>query len=126
MSKKRCSYCGKLITEDKIYCSGECKSKYDEFEKYASKNLNGFIRIFVAGLITIFAGMSIVVMNSQIGFIVMMTGVVAVIGNLIIFPFATPETVKLLGIKKSILIVRSIGIAFLVGILFLIIGNWIS
>lgn len=126
MSKKRCSYCGKLITEDKIYCSVECKSKYDEFEKYVSKRLNGFIRIFVAGLITIFAGMSIVVMNSQIGFIVMMTGIVAVLGDLIIFPFATPETVRLLGVKKSILIVRIIGIAFLAGILFLIIGNRIS
>ncbi|GEM_PF-4421140 len=29
MSKKRCSYCGKLITDDKTYCNDECENKFN-------------------------------------------------------------------------------------------------
>lgn len=104
--KKRCSYCGKVIENYKTNCGIECKDNYDKFEAYANKRA-GLVSIVLAiSLIIAFIGMILTAVNGQLGAIVATIGCLAMFIALVVFPFATPETVKLLGVKKSVLIVR--------------------
>ena len=106
MSKKRCSYCGKLITNDKNYCNIKCKKNYDKFEKYASKRKELFGISIDIMILMFFLGLILTAVNLQLGVIVIILATVGVSITIIVFPFATPEIVKSLGIKKSVLLVR--------------------
>lgn len=106
MAKKRCLYCGKIMNEPKTFCSERCKEKYDRFEKYVNKNLKKFILGIVTTLVFVFVGMIISVYYSQIGVAIMMVSIFAMFINMLIFPFSTPETIKLMGIRNSIITVR--------------------
>jgi len=116
MSKKRCSYCGKLITKDKTYCNIECENNYDKFQKNASKRTGLFGITMAIMMIMMFIGIILTAVNPQLAVIIMLIGGGGVFVTLIVFPFATPETVKLLGVKKSALIVRIIALIMILWI----------
>lgn len=126
MSKRRCSYCGKLIIDDKTCCSGECEKKYDRFEKHVNKDLKLFIGIIVGSLIATFVGMSMVVLSPNMGIIIMVLGIVIAFGTFMVFPFATPESIILLGVRRSVLILRIVVIGFLGWIFFIIVSSKIG
>jgi len=115
--RKKCSYCGKLITDDKTYCNTECENKHDKFEKYSSKRTRLFVITMAIMIVMIFVGMTLTVVNSQLGVVFIVLAAVGLFISLIIFPFATPETVKLLGVKKSILIIRVLSLIMILWIL---------
>ncbi|MEG1254259.1 DUF2116 family Zn-ribbon domain-containing protein [Clostridium sp.] len=108
MSKKRCSYCGKLITKDKTYCNIECENNYDKFQENASKRTGLFGIIMAIMIIMMFIGIILIAVNPQLGKIIILIAAAGTFVTMIVFPFATPETVKLLGVKKSVIIVRII------------------
>lgn len=64
MNKKRCLYCGKVITNRMKYCNDKCRNNYDKFEKNINSNLKIFgvkkSKIIVRTIILIF-GVSIVI-----------------------------------------------------------------
>ncbi len=116
MSEKRCSYCGKLITNDKTYCNNRCKIKYDRFQKYESKRTGVFRKIFNIMILMFFAGLILAAVTKHLGVIVIILAAVALFITIIVFPFATPEIVKSLGIKKSKLTVRIFSIILILWI----------
>ena len=117
MGKKRCLYCGKLITNDKTYCDIQCKDNYNNFEQYASKRTKAFIISLSIAMIIIFLGIILMAARKEIGVIMSIIGGVGVFGTFIVLPFGTPETVKLLGVKKTTLIVRIVALVMLIWIL---------
>ncbi|MGL4991905.1 MAG: hypothetical protein ACRCYE_05525 [Sarcina sp.] len=123
MSKK-CLYCGKNISDvstaikvgekfDEYYvCDEYCEEKFNSFNKYVKKNskffLLGILGIFIIYLIGL-------IFNAfyAISFLLFSLGIL-----LYIFPFATPQTNQIFGIKKSIKIVKLLGSAlFILGLL---------
>ncbi|WP_027631484.1 DUF2116 family Zn-ribbon domain-containing protein [Clostridium hydrogeniformans] len=117
MGKKRCLYCGKLITNDKTYCDIQCKDNYNNFEQYASKRTKAFLISLSIAMIIIFLGIILMAARKEIGVIMSIIGGVGVFGTFIVLPFGTPETVKLLGVKKTTLIVRIVALVMLIWIL---------
>lgn len=106
MRKKRCLYCGKLLTDDKTYCNTHCKDKYDKFEKSASKRTVLFGVTIAIMIVMMFVGMTLSVVNPKLGIPVSLLTVAGLFITFIVLPFATPQTVELVGLKKSRLIVR--------------------
>lgn len=117
MGKKRCLYCGKLITNDKTYCDIQCKDNYNNFEQYASKRTKAFIISLSIAMIIIFLGIILMAARKELGVVMSIIGGVGVFGTFIVLPFGTPETVKLLGVKKTTLIVRIVAFLMLIWIL---------
>jgi predicted nucleic acid-binding Zn ribbon protein len=106
MRNKKCLYCGKLLTEGKPYCSIQCKDKYEKFEKTASKRTVLFGVTIAIMIVMMFVGMTLSVVNPKIGIPVSLLTAAGLFITFIVLPFATPQTVELIGLKKSILIVR--------------------
>lgn len=117
MRKKRCLYCGKLVTEDKTYCNVQCKDKYDKFEKTASKRTVLFGVTIAIMIVMMFVGMTLSVVNPNIGTPIIILAAAGLFITLAIFPFATPQTVELIGLKKSVIIVRFLALVMLLWIL---------
>lgn len=124
--KKRCSYCGKVIEKYKTFCNIQCKNNYDEFEKYTNKRA-GLVTIIIAiALVIAFIGMILTAVNEQLGVTVILGGCLGLFIILAIFPFATPETVKLIGVRKSTVIVRVLASAMILYFVFVFVKFWLS
>jgi len=87
------------------FSSTEHFEETQRFMKYAEKHLMHFLLGLILSSIV---GINIVILNyEQLGLFITFVGIGLII---IIFPFATPETNRLLGLKRAIFLVRSIDI----------------
>lgn len=116
MNKKRCLYCGKVITNRMKYCNDTCINNYDKFEKNVNSNFKIFGASLAILLISIFIGILITAYNPAIGSFIICLGGLGLFITLMIFPFSTPTTIELFGVKKSKIIVRTIILVFGVSI----------
>lgn len=137
----RCIWCGKKLSDEEIQkgilfegtfdrrncCSKECKTKTENFNKYAKKNVKYFLILFLLGIIGMIT-INIIYMAHKVPTLPYGSFAWAGIifgGTLIKFPFCTPQTNSGLGIKKSVMIARVLGIIFLVLGLFSLIKMFI-
>ncbi|MGL4774040.1 MAG: hypothetical protein ACRC2K_10775 [Clostridium sp.] len=127
--KRRCGYCGKklngdlIVREENFFCNKDCIEEYDKFKELVERKSKSFIISIVLSLALMFIGMLTVAINEIIGVVVISIGTLILFGSMIVFPFATPETVKLIGIKKSVMLVRILAIiAIIISIIPMIIS----
>ncbi|MGL4741984.1 MAG: DUF2116 family Zn-ribbon domain-containing protein [Sarcina sp.] len=101
--KKNCPYCNKKIFEEENFCSHICEQKYNNFLNYYKKTKF----LFVIGIILtlLLPVLSFLTKNAILANLsLLLLGL-----TIILFPFTTPETTSMLGVKKSILIARFFG-----------------
>lgn len=109
--KKRCLYCGKKIDSRMKFCSAACMEKYEEAEKKDQPKIKYFVAGILLGFMIMFWG--VCSMDHRL------TGIGILLMGLLItlFPFTTPDTVLMLGYKRSKTAGRAAGIVtVLVGI----------
>ena len=122
---KRCMYCNKTnqtphpVTIEGmtcVCCSSECAEKTADFARFAKKNTVRFlIGVLVCPLVLMLGSIFPLSLGySTIGSMLFCAGWAAVGVTMIVFPFATPQTSQLMGIRKSTVLVRVIGIALLI------------
>ena len=111
--------------EEVKVCCQECEDQLVAFCKYAESH----IRHFFAGLLLLPAiGGAVAVWreavdNGALGYLIMGVGMGAAI---IKYPFVTPQTVQMLGMKKGVLLGRIIGaLLVLTGIVLFVVCNWL-
>lgn len=130
MSKKKCLYCGKAITRDlnyynmKNYCSLQCKNNYDKFDKDGKGLAKKTIISIILMVITLFLGLILIAINKHLEVAVVFIASVGFFVTMVIFLFATPETVKLFGLKKSMWIVRVFALLMLLWIFTVILDSF--
>ncbi|MHA1409111.1 MAG: hypothetical protein ACTSQY_02110 [Candidatus Odinarchaeia archaeon] len=116
----KCIWCGerKQLFEDNItikgvqysyfFCSKEHFEKTVKFLRYEASYA---IHFFVGLILTCGVGIPLSFFDPWLGLLITFFGLGITI---IIFPFATPQTKQLLGIKKSITVVRVLAISFFI------------
>lgn len=110
----RCTYCRSESESD--FCNIECEVKYKKYiskeKKYASIAL---ILIFLPLVLLFFIIIDPQNTYAYVGLVILLEGIV-----FMIFPFATPETITAIGVKRSVQMVRGISlICIVVGTLLL-------
>lgn len=110
---KKCKYCGKEISSSFEFCCNKCENDYTKNIEKAEGKIKYFIIGIIIGFLVMFYG---VLSNSDfiIGAGIIVMGIVVVV-----LPFATPETVALLGYQKSKFVGR------ILGILLIAVGLWV-
>lgn len=97
-----------------VYILPEFEQKFLEFHKFAEKYANKFL---IAIMSLTFSLVFIVVLPKSIIPYFLSLGLFLMGILCYFFPFVTPETVKMLGIKKSIIIAKILGVIIaLIGI----------
>lgn len=103
----KCPWCHKDCSGR--FCDGECEKRYADYENRCGRYGKWFLLgIFLPLLLTIPAIVSDAP-DRWIGLMLAVEGAV-----FITLPFATPETVSLLGARSSVLLTRVAGLFFLV------------
>ncbi len=135
----KCDYCHKnaiekIPTENNIglearyYCSDNCNEEITDYINAAKKNGKLFIGLTLGSvLIMVIANGMVIALNLDPHYMSIITlFALIVIGiTLIKLPFCTPLTIQLVGIKKSKIVARILGlIAVMGGLIGLIIGNF--
>ena len=110
MRVSKCYYCGKSLTYDKDYCNNSCKEKYDKFFTYAEKWKKTFCILLAVIFLSFFISSLIIIKNNILGNLLFYLTILFLDLLIFIFPFATPETFNLLGVKRSILLVRILAV----------------
>jgi len=110
-------------------CSDECIDKTRAFCHYANRNLSKFLIGFAISValvpVALFVTAFMEQMNSPypVGFAISVIGGLLMLFLFILYPFATPQTVMLIGIKKSIIAVRVMIFIIFAVILFSVINE---
>lgn len=125
----KCMYCNKKIPGEmengiieKIdgmtctFCSETCKEGCEKFLSFAKKYEKLFLALVIIPMI-ICTFASLILGEWVVCLMIVILG-----ATLTLFPFCTPQTIQLTGVKKSVLIGRILGIALIVGGIFW----WIS
>jgi len=114
----------KSSIEQITICCQECEDRLVTFGKYVESH----VWHFFAGLLLLPAIGGVLAVwresidNGALGYLVMGVGMGAAI---IKYPFVTPQTVQMMGMKKGILLGRMIGaLLVLVGIGLFVLCNW--
>jgi predicted nucleic acid-binding Zn ribbon protein len=115
VSDKKCAYCNKLTTNNKIYCDDKCENHFNIFQSFFKKYKVLFVILIAMNIIVAIVGSIITITNLQLGISITCIGIMILSGTIIVLPFATPETFNKLGIKKTILIIRLLGLLLLIG-----------
>lgn len=104
----KCKYCNNESNFQ--YCDDVCKQKYEEFKSYCERYKYLFlalIAIEILGLLLI-----TLLITSGDFYLYMCVWIIAMGITMYVFPFATPETIDMIGVKKCIKLIRVIGIGF--------------
>lgn len=125
----KCMYCNKKIPGEmengiieKIdgmtcsFCSETCKEDCEKFLSFAKKYEKLFLALVIIPMI-ICTFASFILGEWVVCLMIVILG-----ATLTLFPFCTPQTIQLTGVKKSVMIGRILGIALIVGGIFW----WIS
>ncbi|MGH4120350.1 DUF2116 family Zn-ribbon domain-containing protein [Clostridium sp.] len=115
MGNKKCAYCNKLIINDKTYCDDKCENYFNKFQSSFKKHKVLFTTLIAINVIVALVGSIITITNLQLGISIACIGIMILSGTIIVLPFATSETFIKLGIKKTILIIRLLGLSLLIG-----------
>ncbi|MDR1404944.1 MAG: hypothetical protein LBJ20_05215 [Candidatus Methanoplasma sp.] len=104
---KRCKYCNDVSEGE--FCGEECEASAIEFQEYVDRYSGLFLLAAVGPILLIIPGF---VFFDYI--LVFLAAMMLVLGStVIVFPFVTPETVSMFGVKKSIRIARWCGYSVL-------------
>lgn len=100
-----CDYCGSESSSD--FCSVDCKEKYEEHVLKGKKWGSLFLVLLL--LPPVLLGILAAIYDwgplEFFSVFFLIEGMV-----LILFPFATPETISAIGVKRSVRIVRGVGV----------------
>ena len=117
---KKCFYCNKEIEtpqpmtieyETLICCSNECSNKTLAFYQFVKRTKLFFgLGLFIAFALLLGSSFLLILTNKQIGVTSFCFGYALIGLTVCVFPFATPQTVQMLGIRKVELLARIIGI----------------
>ncbi|MBW9173631.1 hypothetical protein K2F43_20815 [Clostridium estertheticum] len=88
-------------------CSSECKRRYEETKVKQDNNRKKFLLLLITNFL-IFLGICIINGVYALLYLSESIGI-----KILIYPYTTPETVKLLGLKKSRKIAKTIAIAIM-------------
>ena len=124
----KCLYCNKSCEsqnpvtykkESFICCSDECSEKVIEFIKFAEQYQNRFIIfvVLVVPALMLSAMLPYILGYNIIGAILFSLGIAALGLILYLYPFATPQTSKLIGLRNSIKVVKITSIAIMVAVI---------
>lgn len=108
---KKCLYCNKEIESKKICCDNNCEDSYNNFKNFVAKWKKLFCILILVSIIMVLVGSIFAIGKPIIGGSLLNLGIILMGVTIIIFPFATPETFKRLGVKKTLLIVRVMALA---------------
>ena len=127
----KCIWCGKKLEKDEIeknlyyteidwdesfrLCSKHCEEKFKAFMKDVEKNKNKFLIALFGSLIIYVIGI-IVLSKVEIYSNFLAVGYFSLLGLIFIrYPYGTPETNKMIGIKNTIKIIRVTGVLLILG-----------
>lgn len=85
-----------------------CKQKCDEFDSYCEKYKYLFLALIVIEILG-FLLVTLFITSSDF-YLYMSIWIIAMGITMYVFPFATPETIDMIGLKKCIKLVKAIGI----------------
>ena len=125
----KCDYCHKVAIEKipaenntgleaRYYCSDNCKEEITDYINAAKKNGKLFIGLTLGSvLIMVIANGMVSALNFDPHYMLIITLIaLIVIGiTLIKLPFCTPLTIQLIGIKKSKIVARVLGLIAVIG-----------
>lgn len=114
MSGNKCSYCGSVIDNNEEFCNDQCKHEYKEFNKFLEKRKNFFGVLVAISIIVTFVGSIVTVANVTFGISTVAMAMFLLCGTMLVLPFGTPETFERLGVKKTVLLVRSLSIIIII------------
>lgn len=84
-----------------------CPAHEEQFRRFhASVMRRGYTFLALLGLIVV-ASWGLVLFQSAVGVALLLLGIGAV---MLAFPFATPQTVQMLGVRRSVRLVRILGV----------------
>ena len=114
----KCGYCGReSSTGWGRFCSEECRLKEKEFIERAERQAKPFLIMVFAPLLLIIVGL--IFIEHVFLFMALPMFIIGMV--MIICPFTTPETVELVGLRKSISVARGCGLVLIfMGAVFLI------
>ncbi len=96
-------------------CSAECVNKSEEFILFADRHKLHFILLMVAAMVVFLTGAILLSTEKTVGSVLFSIGFGLLGFDILLFPFATPQTFDMLGIKKSVNMARVIGLIILGG-----------
>lgn len=112
---KKCKYCGKELNDYFEFCNSKCENCYEKMVDKDSHKIKYFTLGIIWGFLVMFYG---IISNNNvfiIGIGIMTMGI-----DIVLLPFAAPETIAFLGYRKSKLIGR------MLGILLIAVGIWVG
>ena len=92
----------------------EKKESDPRFLQFAAKWKVPFCMSLAIGTIVVIVGGIITTNTTKLGYILIGTGLILIGLTLMFFPFATPQTFKILGIEKGKTIVRVLGVLVII------------
>ncbi|WP_297631533.1 hypothetical protein [uncultured Clostridium sp.] len=127
----KCIWCGKKLDKDEVqknlyytesnwsesfrFCSEPCEEKFKIFMKDVEKNKNKFL-IALFGSLAVYVIGIIVLSNVEVYQNFFAIGYFILLGLILIrYPYGTPETNKFIGIKKTINLIRGMGVLCILG-----------
>ena len=100
--------------EPVLVCNDECEKALIETEKTFKGKLKNFIIGLVVGMMLFMTGAVLAAVNERL-LAVMGSGLVVLGVTFFFYPFVTPQTVGMMGMKKGFLVGRAAGALFVVG-----------
>lgn len=114
MKENRCSYCGSIIDNNEEFCNDQCKHEHKEFYRFIEKRKNFFGVLVAISIIVTFVGSIITVANVTFGITTVAMALFLLCGTMIALPFGTPETFERLGVKRTVLLIRSLAVIIMI------------
>lgn len=105
---KICKYCGKEIEKENVYCNSECQEKAKKFSAFRKKYMPIMVTLILLCLAIEIIGFIVARKFS----ILSKLGLFGVGFLLLVFPFGNAE--EMMGIRKSKMMVRMLGIIVMV------------
>ena len=112
---EKCKYCGKELNDYSEFCNSECENCYEKMVDKDSHKIKYFTLVLLGGFGVMFYG---VISNNNV--FIIGIGITTMGIDIVLLPFATPETNALLGYRKSKLLGR------MLGILLIAVGIWVG
>lgn len=106
---KKCIYCNKRLDYTKNFCNENCEKGTSKYKKFEEKYKTFFGVLVALSLFLVFVSAVISTFNKSLGFTVAFSSVIFLGITISVFPFATEETFKTFGIKKTQIITRVLG-----------------
>lgn len=111
MKRNVCRYCGKPLNNGLDFCGMECEKSYDKTVKCEQARVKYFAVGIIVGILVMFLGV-FSGRHQVTGAGIIIAGI-----TIVFLPFATPETSGLLGIRRSRVLGRILGLcAIAVGV----------